>query len=165
MICKILEALSIIFISLHRRLWHGITTSFSNFLFHFQYNFFIISSLFPLFNMFVSIYPYNLMTTSTYMCRPSIYSYHPYACGFQVSQCHNGCKCVVLWCVGVRQLRPSTSDFSTQGFSQGYLSLRFWYKTFHGSTGGTLQVPNWIYHRVFSRSLSHKWVCRKAAEV
>jgi hypothetical protein len=32
------------------------------------------------------------------------------------SKCHNGCKCVVLWSVRVCQLRPSTSDFNTQGF-------------------------------------------------
>ena len=48
---------------------------FSNFLFtnlfsiKFLY-FFIISSLFPYFNLFVSIYSYNLMLTSNCMCRP-----------------------------------------------------------------------------------------------
>ena len=37
---------------------------------YFQYNFFIISSLFPLFVMFVSIYPCSLMVTTTCTCQP-----------------------------------------------------------------------------------------------
>jgi hypothetical protein len=43
--------------SYHKRSWHGIVTPFLTLCLHIylQYNFFIISSLFPLFNLFVSI--------------------------------------------------------------------------------------------------------------
>ena len=55
---------------------------------YFQYNSFIISSLFPLFNMFVSIYSYNLMVTTACLCRPStVVTYYP-----QVS-CPFNCCC------------------------------------------------------------------------
>ena len=67
--------------SVHRRSWHG-PPPFSNFLFtnlfsiKFLY-FFIISSLFPYFNLFVDQYSYNLMLTSNCMCRPYIDTNNP----------------------------------------------------------------------------------------
>ena len=64
----------------HRHSWHGLTTPFfSNFLFtnlfsiKFLY-FFIISSLFPYFNLFVSIF---IQSYVNIMCRPYIDTNNP----------------------------------------------------------------------------------------
>ena len=55
----------------HRWSWHGITTHFLTFCLHIylQSNFFIISFLYPLFIVFMSRYPYNLIVTATCICR------------------------------------------------------------------------------------------------
>ena len=55
---------------------------FSNFLFTTLFSikflyFFIISSLFPYFNLFVDQYSYNLMLTSNCICRPYINTNNP----------------------------------------------------------------------------------------
>ena len=96
-------------------------------------------------------------------CNEGIQKYKSYQ--FMCDMCHNCCKCVVLWSVKVCQLRSSTSDFSTEGFCQGTSPLASGIRPFLEVLEGHYRSQTGFILRVFSRRLSHKWVCRTAAEV